>query len=192
MLTSFAFKLRFWVPLAVVITALCGLTYVIVQQHERQSINDQQRQIAEDLAGNISSGMDPKSPLLGPPFEITKTLTPFVIIYDQDGNESTGNARLDGKTPEIPKGVFEYAKKYGTHTVTWQPQKGVRSATVITHFANPQHEGYVLVGKSLRETERRTRLLHLQVTLAWLVTLATSLLAVLIFIPDLSKTHKKP
>ncbi len=186
--------LKHFLPLAIVITATCGLVYGAVQQDLRQSANDPQIQIAEDIAGAIDHGQPPQTII--PPFkvDISKSLAPYVIIYDKDGNVLQSGVQLDGKTPDVPRGVFNVSQwknpiighhlTLGTPTdetrFTWQPKDDVRSAAVIKKFSGAGG-GYVLAGRSLREVEARVMRLLLYVGLAWVVTMGATFIAVTFF-----------
>ena len=55
-----------WLPFAIIIVIFSGLVYAIVQQNYRQSANDPQIQIAEDLATAISQGQPSPTRLFRP------------------------------------------------------------------------------------------------------------------------------
>ena len=114
--------------MAVMITLVCGIIYVAVQQNYRQNGNDPQYQIAEDVVNAIDNGSDPASLFQESPSELTITLSPYVIVYDGTGNAVVSAALLDGKVPKMPPGVLDYVKKHGEDVITWQPRKGVRQA----------------------------------------------------------------
>jgi hypothetical protein len=144
-----------WLPLGVAIVVLTGLVYVIVQQNYRMSANDPQIQIAEDIAAAIAKGQpaDGIVPATGTT-EISQSLSPFVIIYDDNGKLIGSSAILNGKNPSYPTGVFDNVKKSGEARVTWQPEAGVRMATVVTRYTGTA-SGYVIAGRSLKEVEKR-------------------------------------
>jgi hypothetical protein len=167
---------RTWIPLAVVTTGLCGLIYLTVQQDMRIGGNDPQIQIAEDVARQISTGESPIDFIPPIKVEISESLANYIIIFDGKGKIVGSSAVLDGKEPVIPQGVFASTKNLGETRFTWQPKTGVRSAVVVDYFKGPT-TGYVLVGRSLREIEKREDNLQLIVFLAWLVTLGASLTA---------------
>ncbi|HET7225238.1 MAG TPA: hypothetical protein VFK69_05925, partial [Candidatus Eisenbacteria bacterium] len=48
-------------PVLVALTALCGLTYVSVQQSHRQTANDPQLQLAGDAARALAAGAAPQA-----------------------------------------------------------------------------------------------------------------------------------
>jgi hypothetical protein len=169
--------LKYWLPLAVVITAFSGLAYLSVQQNFRLSANDPQIQMAEDTAQSLLSGNPPENLL--PPFkvDISQSLSPFTIIFDKDGRPSTSSAVLDGKTPLPPAGVFADTKNSGETRFTWEPKDGVRSAAVAVYYKG-KNEGFVLAGRSLREIEKREDHLMSIVFSAWILSLAATFLLV--------------
>ena len=50
---------RIWIPIAIAVTGLCAVSFGTVQQIYRQSLNDPQVQIAEDVALQIENGGKP-------------------------------------------------------------------------------------------------------------------------------------
>ena len=175
-------KLHYWIPLAVLITGMCALVYGAVQQDERQRANDPQIEISENIATYLKTGQDPAALNLGQPIDISKSLSPFVMVFDASGKLAISSAQLDGKNPDLPQGVLDAAKNKGQNRLTWMPGEDARAATITTYYKD-KTEGYVLAGRSLREVEKRERWLHLQVSIAWLVTMVSTFFAVLIFVP---------
>jgi hypothetical protein len=176
-----------WLAYAGIITLLCGIVYITVQQSYRLSANDPQLQLAEDAANALNKGADPKT-IVGssPAIDISQSLSPYLIIYDASGKIAAGSATLNGKTLEIPKGVIDYIQKNGKDAATWQPVTGVRQAMVGFSTAN---KAYVTVaGRSLRNVEERISLLGEQVLFGW----AMSLLGMLAVAFLQSMMTKKP
>jgi len=171
--------IKIWFPLTVLSTLFCGLVYATVQQNYRQSANDPQIQIAQDTIATINSGFSPKDAVFRNRIDISKSLAPFIIIYDESGKPITSGAVLDGKTPIPPKGAFDFAKKFGENRFTWEPKNGVRNAVVLAYYKGKE-SGFVLAGRSMREVEIRETRLEIQVGLAWIVILAATLIAVII------------
>jgi len=134
------------------ITGLVGLCYAVVQQDIRQSANDPQIQIAEDSAAKLTDGQSIQNVVPSEKVDIAKSLAPYIIVFDATGKPLASSALLNGQTPTIPAGVFDYIKSNGEDRITWQPQPGVRSAVVVTQFKG-SNSGFVLVGRSLREVE---------------------------------------
>ena len=176
-----------WFAYAGIITLLCGIVFITVQQSYRLSANDPQLQLAEDAANALNKGADPKS-IVGstPAIEISQSLSPYLVIYDASGNVAAGSATLNGKPLKIPQGVIDYIQKNGKDAATWQPVPGVRQAMVGFSTAN---KAYVTVaGRSLRNVEDRISLLGEQVLFGW----GMSLLGMLVVALLQSMMTKKP
>ena len=172
--------LKTWIPLAVVITCLSGLIYLAVQQDIRIGANDPQIQIAEDVAGELSNGQNPQYLIPPTKIDMSKSLATYIMVFDKDGKLIGSSVSLNGKDPIVPQGVFASTKKSATGETrfTWQPKNGVRSAVVIDYYKGPI-PGFVLIGRSLRETEIRESQQETIVFLGWAATMFFSLLSVL-------------
>lgn len=170
---------KIFIPLAVVVTIMSGLVYVAVQQNYRQNANDPQIEYAEGLATEF--GAATSNPPINPSVDIATSLSTFVATYDDTGKFLQSSGLLNNKPPVIPSGVFDAAKANasGQSRVTWQPQAGVRQALVIQRYQGAQN-GYVVVGRSLRETESRIHMLGWYVFVAWLFSLVVSFGAVIV------------
>jgi hypothetical protein len=177
-------KLRFWIPLAIAITGICGLVYAAVQQDLRQSANDPQIQIAEDAASKLTLGQGAESVVPQETVEISKSLAPYVIVFSDSGGIVASSAQLDGAMPTVPAGVFDYVRKYGEERFTWQPREEVRSAVVLTKYSGSTGSGFVLAGRSLREVEIREARLEIMVGLAWIAAMVATFVATLVLIPN--------
>ena len=165
---------RTWIPFAVLITIVCGLVYASVQQVLRQAADDPQIQMAEDTARALDSGSSPEAVLPAGQVEVSRSLAPFVVVYDQSGQPTAASGMLNGKPPRPPQGVLDYAGQNGMNRVTWQPQEGVRIASVVV----PYEGGFVLAGRSLREAEKREIQARGFAAAAWALGLLASLAAV--------------
>ena len=121
---------RGWLPFAVVVTAFCALAYATVQQSLRQAANDPQIQMAEDTAASLNGGAGPENVLPKEKVEFSKSLAPFVVLYDSSGKPIGSSGVLDGAMPEYPLGALQAAKDQGENRVTWQPRGDVRVASV--------------------------------------------------------------
>ncbi len=167
-----------YVVVFILITAICGLVYISVQQGLRQGANDPQIQIAEDSAVALEKI---ETPSFGPDkIDLATSLATFIGIYDKDGNPVDANANLDGQLPKPPKGIFDAAKQTGENRVTWQPKAGVRQALVVIPVKNPS-EQFIVVGRSLREVEKRENQLFQMTLVVWLIMLAVSLIGLVMF-----------
>ena len=171
---------RIWIPIAIAVTGLCAVSFGTVQQIYRQSLNDPQVQIAEDVALQIENGGKPTAIIASSTkIDVSTSLRPYVVIYDKDLHPIVWTGVLDGKPPMPPRGVFDYAKKndkaLGENRISWQPSANVRSAIVVVHVGSS--DGYVLAGRNMRETEDRIWNMQVLIGLAWIGILATTLLA---------------
>lgn len=162
--------LPFWFTLIFVITLLIGLIYVSVQQTLRQGANDPQIQVAEDLANQLSQTTKP--PILNTVVDLKKSLATFVIIFDNRGKPISSTAFLDNQIPAPPLGVFQSAEKFKENRITWQPQNQVRIASVIVPYGNKS--GFVLVGKSLKEVEKRVDQITIFAGITWIMSVTGS------------------
>jgi hypothetical protein len=170
--------LRKWIPLAVVITAMCGLVYLTAQQLLRMGANEPQIQMAEDAAGLLAKGATVESVLPANEVELSESIAPFLIVFNEAGVPVASSAVLHGQEVTIPAGIFDYVRENGEDRVTWQPEAGVRIASVVVGI-NGGAKGFVLAGCSLREAEARVDQMGQIAGLAWIVTLAASLVTVI-------------
>jgi hypothetical protein len=172
-----ALILRRWLPIAVVVVAICGLVYLAVQQSLRQNANDPQIQMAEDAASALAAGTAAETFLPGARIDIGQSLAPFLIFYSDGAAAVASSGVLHDQVPVPPLGVFDYVRQHGEERVTWQPERGVRIASVIIRTRGPI-PGYVLAGRSLREVEKRELQVQIQAGVALAASLAVSLAVV--------------
>ncbi len=165
----------YWFPVAFAVSVLAALIYGAVQQNYRQSANDPQIQMAEDAAAHLEAGQQPQAIVGAAKIDISRSLSPFLIVYDDAAQPVASSATLNGQTPLLPSGVFQNVRQSGEERLSWQPQDGVRSAAVVLHYGGA-HPGFVLAGRSLREVENRESQLTTMVGAAWAVALVGSLL----------------
>jgi hypothetical protein len=165
-----------WIPFAVLVTAFCALAYLIAQQNLRQGANDPQIQMAEDGAAALDAGATIGSVVPKEQAEFSKSLVPFMVVYDASGKAVASSGVLDGQMPDYPVGALEASKQSGENRVTWQPRDGVRIASVVVPFK----QGYVMAGRNMREVEAGVSQTGALVAAAWVATMAAVLVAVLI------------
>lgn len=146
---------------------------VAVQQNYRQSANDPQIQIAEDLSRALAEGKRAETLVTTAKVDMGVSLAPFVMVFDEKGNPVFSTATLDNQTPVPPKGVFDYTKTNHEDRITWQPKPLVRNAIVVRYFQG-KVSGFVLVGRSLREVEKRENNLMGVVAIGWLVAMTAT------------------
>lgn len=151
------------------------LIYASVQQSYRQDANDPQIELANDTADALADGQSIDSSVPGITVSVAKSLAPFMIVYDANGNEVASSVTLDGQTPQLPRGVLASAKEMGENRVTWQPEEGVRIAAVIV----PYEDGFVLAGRNMREIEEREAQLTMFAGVAWILTMIATFLVII-------------
>ena len=151
---------------AVVITGLCLLVYATVQQNHRSNANYPQLQLARDIANRVASNQQYEHLLPTDRIELSQSLGLFVTLYNNNGMPVQSTGMLDGKLPQIPKGVLDFARSNKEDVLTWQPREGVRQAVVIESTGNAD-KGFVMAGRSLEEVERHESNLVQMVFIAW-------------------------
>jgi hypothetical protein len=158
--------LRRWLPIAAAVTVLSGTVVTVAQQVLRADANDPQVRMAEDAA---AQGVTVAGAGL-PAVDMQRSLAPWMIVYGPDRRTVGGSARLHGKLPDFPVSAFDNAPIGGRDQITWQPEQGVRAATVIVGFKG----GWVVAGRSLRLVEERETLVLELGLLGWFLALAAS------------------
>ena len=183
-----------WIPLAIVITGLCVLVHIAVQQNYRQSLNDPQIQMAEDAAYALNNGGVPAAAVpRGAVIDLRLSLAPWIAIYDKEGTPLGSDGVLDNAPPKPPISVFDDLasgivhgvgwKTFGKESaiaktrenrLSWQPAAYVRQAIVVVQLDNG---GFVVAGRNMREVESREGDLGRMTFIAWLVLLLATLVA---------------
>ena len=165
--------LKYWLAVTFVTGFACVVVYVAVQQVLRRLANRPQIQMAQYAALSFDCDRVPAELLGGDTIDIGRSVAPFLIAFNEDGMPVASNAVLDGVVPKPPRGVFRSCGR-GENRVTWQPRRGVRIASVIVHHRG-EHPGFVLAGRSLRDSERRTDLIGIVLLVLWVATTMGSL-----------------
>lgn len=163
--------LKKWVLYVLCLTMSAGTIYVVAQQMLRLGGNSPQIQISEDVANNLNAGINIDSYIAHGIVDISRSLDTFLVVYNNDNTNTYSSGNLNGQPIVVPEGVLNYAKENGQNRVTWQPEKGVRIAIVVTKYNN----GTVLVGRSLREVEKNIDMVGKLVGLSYILGLATTL-----------------
>ena len=157
-----------------IITITFGIIYVTVQQSYRTGANDPQIQLARDINLKLREGKDVDRFFIDS-IDIAQSLSPFEVLYNANGKPLRSSGYLNGKMPELPTGVFDFAKTNGEHDVTWQPQSGVRMAMVIVS-SNYSSIGFVAAGRSLHEVEIREHNLVTMIFIGWIICIGLILI----------------
>lgn len=168
-----------WLPLAAAIVLMAGLLYATSQAVIRQGANDPQIQMARDAAARLAKGETPAAVAAPTGLDIATTLSPFLEVFDPTGKPMASGATLHGQLPLVPTGVFDHVRQSGEEHVTWQPEPGVRQATVIVAYGGSQ-PGFVMAARSLLEAENRTDANLKMIALGAMLT-AGAVLVVVVF-----------
>jgi hypothetical protein len=166
-----------WLQLAALATGFALLVYLVSQQIWRHQANDPQIQMAEDAAAMLSLGRGPETVVPASAVDIGASLAPFTTVFDDGGRIVASSGQLHGQPRSIPAGVLDEVRRRGESRVTWQPEPGVRLATVVLRYSGSPG-GFVLVGRSLRETEQRVGQFQQLIGLAWAAILVGLLVVV--------------
>ena len=161
-------------------TGLAFALYSIPQQVLRLGANDPQIAMADDLAARLEQGIAPAEAVPAGSIDLSHSLTPFLIAYDDQGRPLASQAQLNGKTPTPPSGVFANVRQHGEDRISWQPRRDVRIAAVIQRVNGPQ-PGFVLAGRNMREVESREALVGQLAGLTWIGMMAVILVGTAVF-----------
>lgn len=168
-------RFKYWVLMVVASAVIVGFAYVAVQQNYRENANDPQVQYAQDISAALEQGASPEQLGGNSPVDPRKSLGLFLMVMDENKKVLASSMQLDGN-PVPANGNFDAAKK-GQERFTWKPQKDTRIAAVMQHYKG-QKPGFILVGRSLKEVEKREQQLMLMAVASFLALLALSTVAV--------------
>jgi hypothetical protein len=155
-------------PMIAIVTVIFATMYSVSQQMLRLGANDPQIQLATDIANNINSGGSAQISN-GDQVDLKHSLAPFTNVYDKNGQPLSGTGYLNGSFAKPPLGIMTAAKGQEYNAVTWQPEKGVRLATVAVDAGHGEY--FVVSGRSLREVERREQLVLVFCTVGWVLAM---------------------
>ena len=174
-------------------TGLALALYAIPQQVLRQGANDPQIAMATDLVAVLERGGLVEALQQGAlpavtggsgGVDIARSLSPFAIVFDDEGRVLASQAQLDGKAPVPPAGIFNYVRQHGEDRFSWQPvlsrERGVRIAAVMQRV-NGAHPGFVLAGRNMREVEAREEQVRQMAGLTWVGMLGVILVGTAVF-----------
>lgn len=177
-----------WVLAFFLLTGICVLVGIVAQQTYRQSANDPQIQLAEEMSVAFENNQFTDETLQSSfsafiPSKIAVNLassaSPWIQVYGDSGDVLLSSAKLEtDSTVHVPKQVFEEVHKKGEYRGTWEPKKGIRQAIVITKFSGLKN-GYIVVGRSLREGESRVNSVYTLVAIGWGIMIGVIIISAL-------------
>lgn len=162
-----------WLPLAFVMTILCGLVYVGCHTVLRQGANEIPLHVADLAEQALRAGRPPTAIVAPGSVDMKTNSNVFLIIFDASRKVVASTAMVSGRSPEPPSGVLTESKRVGEDRITWEPEPGARAA-IVARYVNAKPDWYVVAGQSLTETERIASKIAWATFLAWVVALAGS------------------
>jgi hypothetical protein len=109
--------------------------------------------------------------------DMERSLAPFLTVFSDAGLVLASSGRLHDQLRVVPAGVLSHVREHGEERITWRPEPGVRIAAVIVRQTGPP-AGFVLAGRSLRETEQRIGQFQGLVGVVWIALLGGLLVLV--------------
>jgi hypothetical protein len=160
-----------YLAIIAIVTIFSVLIYATVQQSYRSTANDPQLQVTRDMSERIKNNQAIDHFMMSDTIEISRSLSVFNVLYDNNGQPLKTTGVLDGGLPKMPKGIFDFAKSNGENVFTWQPRHGVRIAMVVKSVQSPGI-AFVAAGRSMEEIEKREANLVKMVFMGWILSLA--------------------
>lgn len=177
--TKLSYRFKLWLVAVVASAVFVGFGYTAVQQNYRLTANNVLVQSLEQVDNYLAQGAAPEQIASSQsPVDPSKSLSPFVIMTDENGKLQASNMQLGASQPVPPKGALEATKNGGENDITWAPQKGTRVAVVIKHFKSDKQAGYIIVGSSLREVEKHINQLTLFATATFVLLAILAAIAI--------------
>jgi len=140
-----------WVVLMIAGGFAAGCAYLVFQQAGRDQANQPAAAAASQAVYELASGKPPADALPAST-DMTSTLTPFVLIFDTSRRLVASSGGTLDSALVYPASCFDQVDASGENRVTWQPEPGLRFATVAVKYDG----GYVVGAYSLAESERDT------------------------------------
>jgi len=175
-----------WLIIMFLVTFTSSLVYLVAQQSIRLGANELPIQLAIDTSLKLENGQNPGL-ISTDKLDISKSLSPFVMVFDTNKNLLSTSGMIGNLKPNYPKGVLDSVDKNGEVKVTWQPQTGLRYATV----ALKTNSDYIVAGRSLSEPEKLIDTIGKLVLEAWLACAIFSIFALAIIYAFIKKVFKE-
>ena len=153
-----------WIIIMFMASFTCSLVYLISQQSLRLGANEAPSQLANETAINLKNGQNAKNAIPNEKIDITNSLNTFVMVYDSTKNLIASSGTVRGSQPLYPSGVLDHVTGNKESRVTWQPDIGLRFASVAIKY----EDGYIVAARSLSETEKLIGMIGKLIIYAWL------------------------
>ena len=173
------------------ISIIMATFYVLVQQMYRDNANDPQIELACELKQRLEHGKSVEHLLPGDTIELGNSLRSFITFYNDEAIPLRSTALLNNKMPALPRGVYDFTKQNGEDWITWQPQTGIRIATIVVAVNHPFIK-FIAVSRSLYEIEKRETNLSRTVFLSWFICISTIVICAIFNFPtEKNKQHEE-
>jgi hypothetical protein len=175
-----------WVIVIFLVTFTCSIVYLVAQQSLRLGANELPSQLAIETSIKLQNGLSAKDAIPTEKVDITKSLNGFVMVYDSNKSLIATSGVVGNNQPVYPKGVLDNVAQKSEARVTWQPEKGLRFATVAIKY----NGGFIVAARSLSETEKLIDKLGQLILLAWLACAVFSILSLGVIYIFLKKMYR--
>jgi hypothetical protein len=155
---------RWLAPIAVT-SIIFGTIYVVTQQLDRLSANDGPLRLASQVAAEVREGQS-TTVNAQPHVDLERSLALFVVVENAQGSATAGSGFLKNRLVSLPTGVLSNAAKTGRDDVTWEPEHGLRFATVTLKVGDQ----FVSAGQSLAPSEDRINKFGELIGFGWLAS----------------------
>ncbi|MBP6858294.1 MAG: hypothetical protein KBC33_00465 [Candidatus Pacebacteria bacterium] len=146
--------IRLLFPSILVSTVIMGTGFVVSQHMIRTATDDSLVGVAQHVVDALVQSGSYDIPTEYHNLEIDMSINPFVIVFDSSNEIRFTTGYIDRRTPVPPLTVFDRVRDGREYRFSWEPAPGVRIAAIAVRF-DGESSGFVLVGKSLTETEER-------------------------------------
>jgi hypothetical protein len=109
--------------LGLILTSWGGAASLTFQHMLRHGANQPQAEMAVSYAAEIASGVKPEEVIPHNNVDLTRSLEPFAIFYDDRGAPTISNGHLNQAIPTPPRGVFDYLRSHDTDTSPGSPRQ---------------------------------------------------------------------
>jgi hypothetical protein len=155
-----------WLLPVVVTTIIFGTIYVVTQQLDRLSANDDPLRLASQVAAELREGQS-ATIHAQPHVDLQRSLALFVVVENSQGSATAGSGFLKNQLVSLPTGVLANAAISGRDDVTWEPERGLRFATVTLRVGDQ----FVTAGQSLAPSEDRDNTFRQLIGFGWLASM---------------------
>jgi len=159
---------RVWLAIVGSSTLILAAAYAMAQQTTRQAADDLPLATAQTIKHELDDKAAPTDVVPNVKTDLNSDSTVFAIVTDNSQHILASSARLDGKTPLPPIGVFQFTAAHGNDHFTWQPATNVRLATQVLSYGTSSNGGFIITGQSLKQAEKRIDTYTVLAAAAWI------------------------